>query len=235
MILLVLLICCIFAACKKDSGSHWVVPKIRTITTEAGSTTSYYYDSEGRISYTDDGVYKLEFTYEPSRVIQKITEYASGGIVTSLYELNTEGYASKNGNSTYSYTPEGYRKSVVNVSGGSPAQFHQYYYSASGLLDSVVLLKGSVWTQTTVYSYYTDKNETTGNENSGYIFFGKSQPHPVKTVTYWRPRQGFPEREVWRTENYSYLYDAVNRIVKSSVSVVSYGQGSSFTNIYTYY
>jgi hypothetical protein len=233
-----LLLCTTVVACKKNSDNEnkWTVPKVKTATYGTGSPNTYYYDKEGRIVKTEDATYKWEFTYEPLKVTRTGTDLASGGIFTELNELNPGGYVSKRGNITYTYTPEGYRKTEIITGNNGSTESYQYYYNvASRLLDSTVKLKGSNWMQTAIYTYYTDQEETAGNENFGWAFLGKSLPYPVKSVIYWAPKQGIPYREIWRTESYSYLYDAAGRIVKVNSTAISYGQSASLTSIYTYY
>jgi len=234
------IVCCIFPflffSCKKDTGNQWTSPRIKTVSPGPGNLTTYYYDKEGRILKAEDEKARQEFTYEPSKVIWKITELASGGVETVPCELNAAGYVFKRHNLTFIYTPEGYIKSSISTNTNGPPDINQYYYNAnSGLLDSVVHMKGASWDQTVIYDFYTDKKETTGDDNFGSGFYGKSMPHPVKSATYWAPKQGIPNKEIWRTEKYSYLHDEAGRIVKASVSATSYGQGSSSTTIYTYY
>lgn len=235
---LTILLFVLLFSCKKDADTNqWAVPKVKTETYESGLTRSFYYDREGRITKNDDGEYRSEYTYEPSKVTANTTELASGGFQSLTMDLNPEGYVTKLGNATYTYTAEGYIKNRVSTSTNGPATFYIHYYNTTTkLLDSVVRLKGSNWEQTTVYAFYTDKNETLGNENFGQVFYGKSMPHPVKKVTYWAPKQGNPDREIIITEEYQYQYNEAGRIVKETSITTTYGQAApSVSIIYTYY
>ncbi|MGC4232307.1 MAG: hypothetical protein QM594_04945 [Niabella sp.] len=220
-------------ACKKGNdtnGNNWQVPKIKTEQSDIGFTTSFY-DREGRHVKVENNIQRNEFTYEPGKVILKTTELESNGIQTTTYELNANGYLAKDGNTAISYTQEGYRKTESTL--GSPNRFVNYHYnSATGLLDSITT-EGNGWERTQVYTYYTDKQETTGNDNRGALYLGKSMPHPIKSVVTWNAVPPPVYREKIRTSQYTYLYDEKGRIVKKTIS--SDNATGSSTTIYTYY
>lgn len=225
----------LLVACKKGGneppGDNWSVPKVKTEQSEGGNTTYFYYDNEGRCVKMEGDIQRYEYTYEPGKVVVKITDLQSNGVETFTYELNAQGYLAKESNSAYTYTQEGYLKTQSTL--GNPNRFTNYHYnSATGLLDSMTI-EGNGWEQTLVYTYYTDKQQTIGNDNLGRMYQGKSIPHPVKSIIAWRAAPAPVYREKVRTTNYTYLYDEQERIVKQGISTDNASGSGSV--IYTYY
>ncbi len=221
------------SACKKDDApptNNWPVPKVKTIRS-GGATDHIDYDSEGRCVKVEGARHRYDYTYEPGKVIVKITDLESNGVQTSTYELNAQGYVTGENNTAYSYTKEGYLKTVSTL--GSPNRFTNYLYnSVTGLLDSITV-EGNGWERTDIYTYYTDKQQTIGNDNLGREFMGKSLPHPVKSIVTWRAAPPPVYREKARTTSYTYLYDEQGRIVRQEVSTDNATGGS--ISVYTYY
>lgn len=231
---LIIMLSVYILACKKNDGNQPGLPLRVKAETDASGSMIYSYNAAHQIvkAEFDNGFKKLDYLYEPGKITNTITEAANSYIIR--YALNEKGYISSqqfDGETEiryYEYNEKNFLLRVYNDQ--IPAWEAKYYYdAATGLLDSIRGTTGNAWSNTSVFLYYGDKNNSLGDENFGRSFFGKSPAHPVKSVASRRPDGNQVKVSV---TNFTYTYDSKDRISSRSFTT-STGQSGSTT--YTYY
>ena len=173
-----------------------------------GFSFTYFYDQQGRL----DSVFTISggvgrfgstYTYSGNKVVRNLF----GGTVT--YQLNNEGYA---------------ESCITNIPGNRVDTTYYTYdvegHLLTGSVHELTWQNGNMITKDGItYSYFNDKFNTIGNENSGCSFLGRSSTFlPISESDSHLPAN---------TTIYSYVYDGLGRVIKKS-----YG---SQRETYTYY
>ncbi|QEC43997.1 hypothetical protein [Pseudobacter ginsenosidimutans] len=233
-LLKILLLCLYIISCKKNEGGQPNMPLRVKAETDAGGSMLYTYNAAHNIvkAEFDNGFKKLEYLYEPGKIMHTIVEADHTYIIH--YSLNEKGYVSnqqfegETEKRFYEYNGNDFLIRTFNDQ--TPRWESNYHYNAStGLLDSIRSTVGDTWSGTSVFLYYTDKANSLGDENFGRYFFGKSSQHPVKSVASRRPEGNLVKVSV---TNFTYTYDSRGRI--SSRGFTTSG-GQSGNTTYTYY
>lgn len=212
-------------ACKKDGhGPAAAGARIKSITSDGGSQT-YTYDSRGRASKIIVSSYgKIEYTYTDTGIVLKSYDEHDSLWAVGFYKLDAHGRAISYTESDepynkffFSYNADGQQSTfiIVDNTPGRPKDSAAFnYYYANRNLDSMVRVdkNGSVVTRTVEYydEYYTDKINTTGNENTGAAWLGSSSRNPLKTAR----DLGKDANGHYPQSTFAYEYDAQGRITR---------------------
>lgn len=208
-LLFVLMLLISAVGCKKEDDDKdnmpGGLPKVKTYTLAPTNGTpvtyTYTYNADGKLaSELTDVNSGVNYAYSGN----KITTTDLNGDTLLVYTTNTEGYV---------------------VIGVDPANTYVYEYNDDW---NMINNNGNVATWgdgnrltanngVNVYTYYTDKTNTVGNENKGQKYFGVDSKNLVKSLAFSN----------FSTTNYTYEFDAQNRVTKR-LSVNS-------TETYTYY
>jgi YD repeat-containing protein len=242
MILIILLS---YFSCKKGDGSgknNWRMPMIKTETVNT-ATITYSYDRDGRITKLEDGDWIItEFTYFEDSINLKTTELATSAVDKLGLKLTATGRLASQGGTEYKYDGSDRLSEVLSPpqSSGWQTREKYYYNSTTGFLDSMrkteFRLLQTNWLQTTIYTYYTDVEETHGNENKGMGFWGKNDLHPVKHYETWAPIPAAPYRKITYIIDRQYGYDDAGRIVVQDHSEKRPDNTNvQWRTVYTYY
>jgi hypothetical protein len=217
----IIITCLLLAACKKSGSgtNNWTVPMIKSETTN-NNLTSYRYDKQGRLAELVNGDWvRVEYTYTRDSVFFKTTEIATNAVEKVAGKLDGNGMLIAQEGAERKYDNDGriLEEWLPPKSDGWQARKKYFYNSTSGFLDSTRQTESKLlqtrWLQTVIYTYYTDHNNTIGNENKGMGFLGKSSPYPVKKSETWHPKSAAPFRELVNTMESQYGYDEQERIV----------------------
>ena len=245
--LLPVLIAFALFSCKKSTTVPPVTPgvaKIKTVNYNNGTSIyNYEYDAAGKITKIVEPVtgQKTEYTYQGnSKVIVKT--YDAAGALTSqvTYELNSQRLAEAITNpvSTAIVTNEfsSNRQLVKRLQTNANSSINEtrYSYAVDGRLDSVIYqFTNSVGVVTTryklTYQYSITKPYSIANENQGFFFLGTQTINPYDKEIYKNLLNLTPEVET----NYSYEYDAQNRITKQTY--IPPPPSAQNVTTYTYY
>jgi len=243
-------------SCKKDNHSPAVqavtstAPKVKSFTSNS-LTYNYSYDSAGRISRLDNifggkTTSWITYTYTDTAVLFGFQDTSGHPPLITVYKLGTEGAA--RGRALYSYQqgyyPNNVTRYVYNSNGqlvtstqtmkttGAPdyVQINQYYYS-NGTLDSMTRYDtrfGRVYFATYYDSYYTDQQNTVGNDNFGKSWMGANTgAHPVKQSRLLENNGALISDPYIVT----YQYDVSGRIINAVTTV---GTSNAGNITYTY-
>lgn len=233
-----------FSCKKRDDGTKnsWRMPMIKTETTNTSTTTNSY-DKEGRIVKVETGDWtKTEFTYSADSVTLKTTDLATMAVAKYSLELNADGRLASQDGIQYKYDANGRLSEAISPADGNGWQTRKknYYNSTTGLLDSTRRTESRLlqnrWLETVIYTYYTDQDETHGNENRGLGFYGKNNLHPLKRSEAWTPIAAAPYRKITYSTDKQYGYDDAGRIVVEDHSEKRHdGTNVQWRTVYTYY
>jgi len=234
-------------ACKKDHTppAPPAPPVVKVKTIAAGTVlNTYFYDNKGRVARIEfDGYGKTEYIYADTGIVVSFYDTTGAFKGKEVYKLGANGLAvsSYNSNTTtdqyvYTYTSSGQlstSSTIRTLAGPLIRRWDYSYYYTNNNLDSTLVsyTNGSSVTKS-VYAYYdeyyTDKTNTTGNDNLGQAFRGASSKNPVKAAR----DIGMDSQGNMPQTNYSYEYDVQGNITK----VLHVWGSSPFTPvIYTYY
>ena len=226
------------AGCKKNKTEPpppTGTAKIKTETSNGGSTTSYEYDAQGRrILVTRSNGSKIVYIYSGNIVSEKNYDNAGNFINESSHELNNLGLVIKTtyppasiSRTTYQYNAGNQLINTHFVSGPlSDSTDSRCYYSAQEKLDSIVVSGNNYTIQGLkyIYEYSLDKPNTVSNINYGLLYWGKENSStPVTKYTVVNP-----DGSIQQVDIYTYEYDTYNRISKVIYSPTSF-------DAYTYY
>ncbi|MGE5109192.1 MAG: hypothetical protein ACM3H8_16760 [Sphingobacteriales bacterium] len=237
------------SSCKKDNAAtsqpqlfQGVHSRIKT-ETGSNSSNNYFYDDKGRqIKRTSSYGLRYEYSYTDTSIVL-VTYNATSPIDTAIYKLDTvTGLVTKwtdvypGSFDTYTYNSNKQiltdQKTTVYPNNTNTKSEYRYFYNSSNNLDSIVDNHdiGTASSGTYVYhydEYYTDKINTTGNENFGQLFFGKSSNNLLKTYRITN------NAGVTTSYNYDYTFDSQNRVIKEVVTQI--GTTTRYETTYTYY
>ena len=225
LLLLGVLSSVLFVGCKKTTtptptNQTSVSARIKTMKYDSGSPFTYSYDASGRLTRADfdDSSYTM-------------VEYTSASLIT-LKEFKNNLL-----NSTYKITlnTQGYGIYVENV--GSK-KIDTNYFDANGfrlyeknqvnIVENGNVTKRIFGTDTTYYTYDLTKLNTIGNSNMGSPSDGKDNQNLVISSKYGAKSLTYTQ--------YSYEFDAKNRVVKMISSYYNNGVKSQkdYITLYTY-
>ncbi|MGE5108282.1 MAG: hypothetical protein ACM3H8_12100 [Sphingobacteriales bacterium] len=237
------------SSCKKDNPpafqSQLFQGEHSRVKTKTGSnySYSYFYDVKGRvIKETSSDGSRYQYSYTDTSIVQ-ITYNASSPIDTIIFKLDTAtGRVTKRTNvypgsfNTYTYNANKQiltdQSTLVIPNNPDTKSEYRYYYNSSNNLDSLIYKYNIGTASPGAYAYhydeyYTDKINTTGYENFGQLFYGKSNNNLIKALRF------IDNAGVTTTYNYEYTFDLQNRVIKS-VQTVS-GTTTKYETTYTYY
>jgi len=219
----------------KSSANINSVKKLQTVHYSSGSTTTYEYNSDGKVSKsidTGDGVhgggYTFTYTYS-GNIITTTTVEPTGRITNEVSTLNSQGYISKTTGTrgsqnyaiTYEYDNSGYCiKEIFSESNSN--QITTYIYT-NGNKTSSTYTEGT-YTSLVTYEYYLDKENTLSDEHLfGMSYRGKSSKNLIKKETYPPSNTSFTA--------YTYDYDQDNYVTKLTNT---YNDGTTYWETYSY-
>jgi hypothetical protein len=145
---------------------------------------------------------RMNFNSNTSSLSQLLREYdANGYMVKETYYI----FTSSADTATYWYTIK--NGNINGINGISTNQSNPYSI-------------------TETFSYYTDKQNTIGDQNSGIAFLGKQNNNLVKTLLYNLNNYSPPD-----TLQYWYKFDSKNRVIMSysSLTLGSYVDSTRYT------
>lgn len=231
----VMVIATSFMACKKDhpgatsNNAAVQTSKIKTAISE-NQVTSYTYDGQGRQLTTifSDGSH-ADYEYTADLAKRKIYDAANTYLYTITYELNADGYCSRETSSNnadewlYEYNSDKTLKKRTCNSNTGVTTF-DYFYSA-GNCDSIRLsgFDGN-WQSTIIKTYDTGKPNLYSNENTGDNFWGKPDKNLLKSST-----SKLAGGSLATTGNYAYEYDAQGNISKMTITTGNNVEEGIFT------
>ncbi len=215
---LIFLIVISITACKKDNDAPAAepIPLVKArIDLGSGGTSIYDYDKSNRMVRLASNIgTKTEYTYSPGSA--KAQGYAANGSPggTVSWEVNKDGIGTRstasNGVVTnYELNADGKvaRASYNNVANTIAYDSRYYYNKQNGLLDSIRYFENDVWKSSVAYpEYYMDKINTTANENTGLLLFGRGSQRPVKQILTKIPMANNSIMEI--RSDYNYEFDA---------------------------
>ena len=209
-----------------------IVPKIKTFTIGM-SLYTHTYDSQGRIltRISSDG-YKDEYVYGGNVVTYKYYE-SNVQQATYVYDLNADDLKIKslrtfpsagNYQTVYTYNANKQLATLTNSNSlDAKISTKTFFYEGKNLehYEETFSYNADVWK--IYFTYYSDKINTFGNNNKGYLFDIEEYAYnSVKTTTaVFSPTNT-------QVDTYTYEYDSQNRIIKRIIN------GSAQNNI-TYY
>ncbi len=234
--------------CKKSNNINEVPPILTPVVakvknfTIGGDNVTYTYDAQGRIltRINTASNWRYEFTYTSNTVTENY--YVGTTLSTSkLYELDTNGFIAKETyilpaasipyKSVYTYNAN--KQLSIKVSSNTintNTTTETYFYTGS-MLDSMQTTFSNnnnlyrFW-----YSYYTDKINSIAYKNQGFLFWAETAMMPLKKQTSIFRTNGFFNTQV---DDYTYNFDAQNRITKRTITTA--GGGGTSVNDITYY
>ena len=235
LILLVSFFAIFYSSCKKDNTTDSdtsVVPKISCMNGGAGIVLGgshfYYYDSKGRLIKEKDSINRYNiysnYTYTDSAIILN-TVHANGDLSTQILYLNSKGlvtYVKENGVQNvlykYEYNSDNYLiKKQFGLEGklGSTTITHNIV-NGNVVSDTTILYTPFKRKTTCNYTYLSNLN-TTGNENFGMSFWGKSNKN---LVSYYIAGSD--------TIKYNYTFDSKGRVTFMSTTLPHPYDGASY-------
>lgn len=234
-----------FFSCKKNNIDTEVlgttIHKVKTYTI-GGDNVIYTYDAQGRIITRVNAASNWKYEYSYGTNIATENYYVGSTLSTSkVYELNAEGLVTKESytipatsvpyKTTYSYNASKQVATIVKSNTLNTNTTTETNFFTGTILDS---------SQTTFsynndlyrfwYTYYTDKNNSIANKNQGYLFWAETAANPLKKQTSIFRTNGLFNTQV---DDYTYIFDAENRITKRTITTA--GGGGSSVNDITYY
>jgi hypothetical protein len=228
--------CLASVSCKKGKDDQKQEPpfkneRVKTRTWTGGGVANYTYDAQKRqLKEEQNTGVNTEYHFEPGKMIRVVKQ--SSITDSFVYELNTEGYVKTqripDGTIyTYEYSPAGM---VTKEYSRQPVLYVATYFydNTTGLLDSVQQTINGAWNGTSIYTYYTDKDNSLKNENTGLAVFGEKFLKPIK-----RQRSLYKDGNSVKEQiiDFTHIYDEKGRI--TNTSLLNSGQLVEFH--YTYY
>lgn len=223
----------LFSSCSKDDDAQptaklepmVVTPKVKTFTI-GNNLYTHTYDTQGRLltRISSDG-YKDEYSYANNKVTYKFFQ-SNVQQSTFEYDLNTDGLKIKslrtfpsagNYQTVYTYNANKQLATLTNSNSlDTKTSTKTFFYEGKNLehYEETFSYNTDIWKF--YLTYYTDKTNTFGNKNKGYLFdIQEESQHPVKTFTaVFSPTNT-------QVDTYAYEYDSQNRISKRIINYVS--------------
>ena len=216
----------IINSCKKGDDSNNPTPtsskKLQTVHYSSGLTTTYEYNSDGKVSKIIEGAYGgrayyYTFTYSGNIITTTIVE-PSGNTSNDASTLNSQGYISKtegtSGSVNYEYDNSGYlTKEIFSDNQGKRIVTYAY---TNGNCTSKTSTQGADTTLTT-YEYYLEKENALSSE---MLFgeknhYGRSNKNLIKSTAYSSSHSDF-----YSSYTYEYEYDQDNYVTKQTTTDV---------------
>jgi YD repeat-containing protein len=200
---------CFTTSCSKKAAVNGKV-KSETSTTTGGTavTTTYTYDSQGRVISIQDNSGTETYSYSQSNV----TKTSVSGQVT-IYTLNNQGYAgSNNVGATYTYDNNGYLNGISVTGVGSES----ITISNGDAVSATVITTGTI---TYLYTFLSNVDY----RDFGQSFLGKSNTHVINSYTVTSGSNS-------TTYTFSYNFDSEGRVLTQTKT----GNGQITTTTYTY-
>lgn len=201
-----------------------VIPKVKTFTIGT-SLFTHTYDASGRLltRISSDGN-KDEYSYANNTVTYK---YFQSNVQQStyVYDLNADGLkikslrtfpATGNYQTVYSYNANKQLATLVNSNSlDTKITTKTFFYEGKNLEHTEQTFSYNLDNWKMYYTYFTDKTNTFGNKNKGYLFDNEEQSeNVVKTFTaVFSPTNT-------QVDTYTYEYDTQGRISKRIVNNV---------------
>jgi YD repeat-containing protein len=235
----------VFFSCKKNNTDTAVpgitFPKVKTYTI-GGDNVTYTYDAQGRIltRVNTASNWKYEYSYTANTATEN---YFVGTTLSTakVYDLNADGLVTKETytlpaasvpyKTVYTYNANKQVATLVKSNSINTNTTTEINFYTGTTLDS---------SQTTFsynndlyrfwYTYYTDKTTSITNKNQGYLFWAETAAMPLKKQTSIFRTNGFFNTQV---DDYTYTFDAENRITKRTITTA--GGGGTSVNDITYY
>ena len=213
----------LFVGCKKTTTptpntQTSVSDRIKTIKYVGGRVETYNYDASGRLTRVDfdDSSYTVvEYT---SASLITVKEFKNNLLNwTNTITLNSQGYGVY-----YKYDNKKIDTNYFDSNGFSCSK------NQVNIVENGNVTKRIVGTDTTYYTYDLTKLNTIGKGNMGYSFEGKENRNLVISNKYGT--------KSLTSRQYTYEFDAKNRVVKKTSSYYNNGVKSPNENItlYTY-
>lgn len=247
-ILFAALIILLATACKKanntvESTPTLIVPiaKVKNYTI-GGTNIIYTYDAQGRIltRINTASNWKYEFSYTNNTATEN---YYVGTTLstTKLYDLNTDGLVIKEYysfptvsipyKSIYTYNANKQVATVIKSNTiNSNVTTETNFYNGNILDSSHTTFSYNNDLHRFWYTYYTDKTNSIAYKNQGFLFWSETATMPLKKQTSIFKTNGFFNTQV---DDYTYSFDAENRITKRTITTA--GGGGTSVNDITYY
>ena len=224
-VLLILISFFAIGGCKKKDGPLTTPPaingKVKTSTNSDGSgtpsTTTYTYDSGGKLTMMQQNDQKITIVWTSSKVVMNFYD-STGTIIVEKDSavLNAQGYISSNNGITFTYDSEGHR------TGATSTNETDVYTWSGGNCTSIVYTSASNPVETNSFNYLTDK---TDYRSFGMEYIeGKGNKNLIGSDT--DNKSGSPV-----TTTYTYEYDSKGRVSKET----KVSTGSTQINSYTYF
>ena len=227
------------SGCKKDSEKALLDPstclvKKEVYKNEHGSilaTVSYEYDDQRRITIrmvepASGLAWTYKYQYSTSQIIEAV--YDNEGVMKYqvTYHLNEKDLAVTSSqssrsvmeNSQYEYDADGYMIKNTFFSEGTTVYASWSWEITDGNITSHTSHQphsGLGGTET--YTYFTDKTNSAGNNNTGMMFFGKSSRNLVRSSTFTSDASS-------GSATYSYQFDSHQRVTRVTI------QGSTLSS-----
>jgi hypothetical protein len=237
---LALLSLLIIASCKKKDEATPAIAKIKTaiIPDLIGGTIdtlNYFYNNDGTVEKVTygTGLAKRVYVYGSNSISEVFYNYTGSIAGTTTYFLNDAGLADSMYDSStdyrysYEYDANGFlTKSTFRGPSNNISSVQTYVNNGTNVTNTYAADAGGTVTSSTEQTFFTDKKNTTGNENIGKKFLGKSSANPGHT---WSSTS----LSTTYTGSWSYSYDSEGRILLQNMLN---NAGTVFgTNTYTYY
>jgi hypothetical protein len=244
---LILSVLCVFAffSCKKNNtdntASGPTVPKVKNYSI-GGDNVIYTYDVQGRIIKRANTA--SNWKYEYSYIANTATEnyYVGTTLSTSkLFDLNADGLVTKETyalpaaavpyKTTYSYNANKQVATIIKSNSlNTNTTIETHFYTGTILDSSQTTFSHNSDLYRFWYTYYTDKTNSIAYKNQGYLFWAETAAIPLKKQTSIFRTSGILNTQV---DDYTYLFDAENRITKRTITIA--GGGGTSVNDITYY
>lgn len=199
-------------SCQKNNADKNETGKIAEVT-QGGNILSYAYDAQGRLISRTAPEGNAIYTYTPSMVTEKID--AAGGLVTLVYELNSQGLVNKSYNqdsaqffTTYEYDGNGMLMKETYSAQGNGVIETIYYYSAAGNPDSAVSKKFNNVIQKKIFEFDSGLTNVIAADKFGISIFGKDANYLIGKQTEITPAGGTI------INTYAYEFDNAGRVTR---------------------
>lgn len=223
-----------FFACKKSNNT--TVPTSTTLKVKnysiGGADVIYTYDAQGRIltRVNTASNWKYEYVYGTNVVTEN---YYVGSTLSTTYrfELQSNGLVRRTFSpgdvyqTAYTYNNSNLVAEIVNSNTQNTNTTTEKFFYTGTLLDSThKTFSNNSNFYRTIYTYYSDKSNTIGFKNQGYLFYAEEADRPIKQVKYiFSPTNT-------QIQDYTYTYDGEGRITNRKINA-----GAAGNNDITYY
>ena len=240
---------CLLLSCRKDHGKpgegHNPPPaakiRIKTITSN-GITNTYVYDSLDRLlrsNYGNGQIALTDYTYTDTTVADTNSwrDGSREAVQMELFRVGANGLATSEKyvvgptvpSIIYTFTYNSAKQLVEQTVGeeGTPPVSRTVYFYSNGNMDSCKIYNLLTNQQDggSYFEYYTDQQNTLGNENNGISWLGVGNANLVK-------KEIEVEDGATIVNEYTYEFDGQKRAVKSHQTK----DGTPFVDkTYTYY